>query len=100
MWCDVVCGVGFGCGLWGRVYAQDELDGVNDEEELDAPDDADDPDDLEEYEAWKVRELKRIIRDRDVRRKVEMEQAELERRRGESPSRVGTATAATCNVRN
>ena len=34
------------------------------------------------YEAWKVRELKRILRDREEQKAYEDEQAEVERRRG------------------
>ena len=34
------------------------------------------------YEAWKVRELKRILRDREEQKAFEEEQAEVERRRG------------------
>ena len=34
------------------------------------------------YEAWKVRELKRILRDREELKAYEDEQAEIERRRG------------------
>ncbi|XP_022790174.1 microfibrillar-associated protein 1-like [Stylophora pistillata] len=41
----------------------------------------DDEDDEEEYEAWKVRELKRIKRDRDEREQLERERLEAERLR-------------------
>ncbi|KAJ1632356.1 micro-fibrillar-associated protein 1 [Pavlovales sp. CCMP2436] len=51
-------------------------------EEVDMPDDADDEDDMGEYEAWKLRELKRVKAERDRREEMEKEKAELERRRG------------------
>ena len=45
------------------------------------PDDDDGKNEEYEYQLWKVRELKRIRRDRDERRKIEMQRAEIERRR-------------------
>jgi microfibrillar-associated protein 1 len=44
-------------------------------------DDTDGLDDEAEYGAWKVRELKRLIRDKNTQEELEKEQAEIERRR-------------------
>ena len=46
------------------------------------PSDTDDNEDPMAYEAWKVRELQRVKRDRDLRLVHEQEKAETERRRG------------------
>lgn len=46
------------------------------------PDDADDEDDLAEYEAWKLRELKRVRDERERAAAAERERSEVERRRG------------------
>jgi microfibrillar-associated protein 1 len=42
----------------------------------------------EEYEKWRLRELKRIKRDKEERQKHEIEQAEVDRRRGMSDAQV------------
>ena len=47
------------------------------------PDDEDDPDDPVEFEAWRLRELQRLQRDRGLRNAFEEQQKETERRRGE-----------------
>ena len=50
------------------------IGGSSDEETKDLlPDDSDDKNEEMEYELWKIRELKRIRRDREERRKMEME---------------------------
>jgi microfibrillar-associated protein 1 len=50
-------------------------------EHLEGMDEVDDLDDPEDYAAWKVRELKRIVRDREERVGREIERQEIERRR-------------------
>mmetsp|Transcript_4121 Transcript_4121/g.5295 ORF Transcript_4121/g.5295 Transcript_4121/m.5295 type:complete len:470 (+) Transcript_4121:39-1448(+) len=55
------------------------LDGNDSENDM--PDDRDELDEALEYEAWKVRELQRIKRDKDDRQQMEDEKKETERRR-------------------
>ncbi len=45
------------------------------------PDDSDEKNEELEYEMWKIRELKRIRRDREVRQRRMIEKAETDRRR-------------------
>ncbi len=52
------------------------------EDELEMPDDTDDPADESEFDAWRIREMKRLQRDVEARRKMEAEAAEVLRRRG------------------
>ncbi|XP_020607123.1 microfibrillar-associated protein 1-like, partial [Orbicella faveolata] len=57
---------------------------LQEEQEVDNEEDViitDDEDDEEEYEAWKVRELKRIKRDREEREQLERERQDVERLR-------------------
>lgn len=67
------------------VDKSDEEDELNissdDENRTDIPDDNDNKNEQYEYELWKVRELKRIRRDRQERQRVEVEKAEIQRRR-------------------
>lgn len=57
---------------------------LQEKQEVDSEEDiiiTDDEDDEEEYEAWKVRELKRIKRDREEREQLERERQDVERLR-------------------
>jgi microfibrillar-associated protein 1 len=56
-----------------RIYEKDE--------NIEMPNDQDDPDDLEEYEAWKIRELKRIKVQAEEDEMKLKEKLEIERRR-------------------
>jgi len=73
-----------------HIREQDRLeqlgnDGASDEE---LPDDNDDDPEGEEYAAWKVREMKRIMRDQEEREEREKEKAEIERRRGMTDEQI------------
>lgn len=54
---------------------------MNDSSDVEMPDDDDEKNEAEEYELWKIRELKRIKRDKDEIKTREQELAEIERRR-------------------
>ncbi|ORX90374.1 hypothetical protein K493DRAFT_318034 [Basidiobolus meristosporus CBS 931.73] len=61
-----------------------EIENPDEDETSNRPPDIDDTDGLDEeaeYEAWKLRELQRIKRDREERLALEKERAEIERRR-------------------
>jgi microfibrillar-associated protein 1 len=45
------------------------------------PDDDDAVDEVNQYELWKIRELKRLKRDREEEIRLEKERREIERRR-------------------
>jgi microfibrillar-associated protein 1 len=61
---------------------QHEQEGGSDAEETDPmPDDNDDADEAAMYEAWKIRELRRIKREFDARAKIKADKADIERRR-------------------
>ncbi|KAG8464846.1 hypothetical protein KFE25_010214 [Diacronema lutheri] len=62
--------------------ARRELEGADEGAAADMPDDADDEDDVGEYEAWKVREIRRVMAERERVAAAERERAEIERRRG------------------
>jgi hypothetical protein len=54
---------------------------IKTEDETDLPDDTDLPETYaEEYEKWKVRELRRVMKAREERAKIEEERLEVERR--------------------
>merc|ERR1719333_1840386 len=71
-----------------HIREQDRLeqDGASDDDDL--PDDNDDDPEGEEYAAWKVREMKRIMKDQDEREQREKEKAEIERRRGMTDEQI------------
>jgi len=56
---------------------------ISEEKEAEIPDvdDADDPDPEAEFEAWRLRELARIKRDKEAEVQRELEREEIERRR-------------------
>lgn len=49
--------------------------------DVDMPDDTDDPEELLEFEAWKVREMQRLTREKEEREAINKEKSETERRR-------------------
>eukprot|EP01048_Picozoa_sp_COSAG05_P005411 COSAG05_NODE_320_length_11481_cov_32.028730_2_plen_361_part_00 len=61
---------------------QKEQEGAEEAAEHDPmPDDDDEADEVALYEAWKIRELRRVMRDHEERRKAAQEKADIERRR-------------------
>ena len=65
-----------------HIREQEKLEeNGNDHSDDELPDDNDEDPDGTEYEAWKVREMKRIMRDETEREEREQEVAEIERRR-------------------
>lgn len=66
--------------LYAIVRFEDQKKNKNDSDE-ELPDTDDDADEEEQFEAWKLRELKRIKREKDALDKIEEEKITLERRR-------------------
>lgn len=64
-----------------RMDEMKEVDVTDADSDAGLPDDMDDPDDVMEFESWKIREIKRLKRDAELREIAEIEKADLLRRR-------------------
>ena len=74
---------------------QKEQDGVEEAAEHDPmPDDDDEADEVALYEAWKIRELRRVMREHTERRKAEQAKADIERRRNLTDEEIKAEDAA------
>ena len=59
----------------------DQNKGSDGDSDTEIPDDTDDPNDMEEYEAWKLRELRRVFREKSAETGREREKTETLQRR-------------------